>query len=161
MPKFYYFRSLSVILSIRSRIIKNACTKVKIWMYRKRIIFLLTRLAIYEQGDLRGNEWWEINTSKYAIFVCLECRLMFLIKICIVSNRLIPKEKIPSQERNRILIYFRFGQNRNQPFKYRGQDDIFKSLLSIHTQTHTHTHTHIYIFTNPSARAGYDTRSIF
>ena len=37
-----------------------------------------------------------------------------------------------------------------------------------HTYIHTHTHTHIYIyiyiyiiFTNPSARAGYDTRSIF
>ena len=32
--------------------------------------------------------------------------------------------------------------------------------LCIFTQTHTHTHTCIYIFTNPSARAGYDTRSI-
>ena len=34
--------------------------------------------------------------------------------------------------------------------------------IYIHTQTYTHTHTNIYIYlSNPSARAGYDTRSIF
>ena len=39
--------------------------------------------------------------------------------------------------------------------------NIYSRLFTTRTRAHTHTHTCGIIFTNPSARAGYDTRLIF